>query len=163
MAHTGKHLCLTVTANITYKNQVLLVFHKQYKSWFPPGGHLEIEEDPESAIYREILEETSLTKTNLLPVNVTYMPEEDIFSDMKGKNLLTPLYLDIHEVGADIKHVGMRFFFTSNKKEVASLDKDIKELKWFSGMELNSSRYNLRKHVHFYGITALKLSQQENP
>jgi ADP-ribose pyrophosphatase YjhB (NUDIX family) len=159
MSHTGKNLCLTVTANITYKNEVLLVFHKEYKSWFPPGGHIKDEEDPESAIYREILEETSLTKNNLTPVNATYMPKEEIFSDMNGNTLLPPLYIDIHQAGANHKHVGMRFFFTSNKKGVISSDKDIKELKWFNRMELDDSKYNLRKHVKFYGISALKFSE----
>ena len=158
MSHTGKNLCLTVNGLITYNKKVLLVYHKDYKTWLPVGGHVEKEEDPETAVYREIVEETGLCKTDLEPIRNGFAINEDIFSDIEGNNLLSPLYTDIHAVGNNRKHVGMEFFFKSKKEKVISSDNDVKEIRWFSKEELNDNKYHLRKHVKFYGTKAIDLS-----
>ncbi len=161
MSHSGEKVCLTVNALITYKDKVLLVFHKDYQTWFPPGGHVEKDEDPESAVYREIFEETGLTKNELIPItnNFEVDADEDIFSDMGGRILLSPLYSDIHTIGPNREHVGLRFFFQSKKEDIVSSDTDITEIKWFSKVDLNNPKYNLRKHVRFYGTKAIELSE----
>ncbi len=159
MSHSGDKICLTVNALITYKDKVLLVFHKDYKTWFPPGGQIENEEDPETAVYREILEETGLTKNELTPLTNNFEADEGIFSDMGGRILLSPLYSDIHTIGPNREHVGLRFFFKSKKVEVTSSDEDTTEIKWFSIEDLNDPKLNLREHVKFYGITAINLSK----
>lgn len=43
------------------RKKVLLIQRKDVPVWVLPGGGVEINEDPESAILREILEETGLT------------------------------------------------------------------------------------------------------
>ena len=50
----------TVTGFIVHKNKVALHWHKHVKKWLPPGGHIEIDEDPVSAVHREVKEETGL-------------------------------------------------------------------------------------------------------
>ena len=158
MSHTGEKVCLTVNALITHKDKVLLVFHKDYQTWFPPGGHVEKEEDPETAVYREIVEETGLTKNELTPIENKFEVNENIFSDMSGRILLSPLYSDIHTIGPNREHVGLRFFFKSTKEIVVSSDDDTTEIRWFTIEELNGHKYNLRKHVIFYGEIAIRLS-----
>ncbi|MCL4386989.1 NUDIX domain-containing protein, partial [Patescibacteria group bacterium] len=116
MAHTSEHLDLTVTATILFGHQVLLVFNENYKSWFPPGGHIDKDEDPISAIYREIKEETGLTYDDLELLDPKKsLPKENIFEDIKGKSLINPTFTDIHEAGKDHQHVAFRYFFKSNK------------------------------------------------
>jgi len=159
MSHTGKKLCYIVTANITYKEKSLLIFHKDYKMWLPVGGHIEKEEDPESALFREIYEETGLTRKDLIS---TSLPDiiENLFTDTKGKSLLSPMYTDIHSVGPTRMHVGLRFFFKSKKKNVVPSDPDIKRVRWFTKEDLNSNKHTFLKHVKFYALKAIELSQE---
>ena len=50
----------TATGFVVNKKSVLLHWHNKLSMWLPPGGHIEPGEDPEQAIIREVLEETSL-------------------------------------------------------------------------------------------------------
>lgn len=159
MSHTGNKLCYIVTANIAYKEKSLLIFHKEYDMWLPVGGHIEKEEDPETALFREIYEETRLTRKVLDPISLVSI-NRNIFTDTKGRNLLSPLYTDIHSVGIKRMHVGMRFFFRSKRNKVVSKDPDIKKAFWFTEKDLKSGKYKMLKHVKFYGLKAIELSRK---
>ncbi len=50
----------TSSAIIIKNDSVLLHSHKKIKLWLPPGGHVELNEDPVQALHREVLEETGL-------------------------------------------------------------------------------------------------------
>ena len=50
----------TATGFVVDKKSVLLHWHNKLSMWLPPGGHIELGEDPEQAIIREVLEETGL-------------------------------------------------------------------------------------------------------
>ena len=50
----------TVTGFIVSRERVALHWHKHVGKWLPPGGHIETNEDPVTAVHREILEETGL-------------------------------------------------------------------------------------------------------
>ena len=69
-----------VTAFLFYDNQVLLMKRGEDRKiapgyWFGVGGHMEPEEinNPHSAIYREILEETGISKDKLADFNLKYI------------------------------------------------------------------------------------------
>lgn len=55
---TERHF--TATGFVVHLNNVLLHWHPKVKAWLPPGGHIEINEDPVDAVLREITEETGL-------------------------------------------------------------------------------------------------------
>ena len=60
MPHIHDLYDFVVSVFIVHKNKILLVYHKNYQEWLPIGGHIELNEDPEQALYREIQEECGL-------------------------------------------------------------------------------------------------------
>ena len=65
----------TATGYVTHRGRVLLHWHPKVKAMLPPGGHIETDEDPVTAVLREIQEETGLAAEIMareLPVDVAY-------------------------------------------------------------------------------------------
>ena len=60
----------TATAYILQQQQTLLLFHKKFNKWLPPGGHVEQDETPPQAAKREVKEETGLEIEFILQENV---------------------------------------------------------------------------------------------
>ena len=65
MPHIHDLIDFTVAAYIVNNGKVALVNHLQLKRWMPVGGHIELNEDPEEALFREIKEETGIDKSQL--------------------------------------------------------------------------------------------------
>ena len=61
----------TCTGFLVQGNKTLLLWHPRLRMWVPPGGHLEPDEDPVTAVLREIGEETGLT-AEVLPLAQTF-------------------------------------------------------------------------------------------
>ena len=159
MAHTSKYLDYTVSCFIVKKNKVLLIYNDRYYLWLPPGGHIDPDENIEGSIFREIEEETGITKNELGLIDPRKsIPEENIFSDLKGHNIVTPTFSDIHEAGKNHFHIGFRYFLTTASTVKKSRDKHVVRHKWFTKEELDDPRYNLKKHVKFYAKYALKIA-----
>lgn len=51
----------TVAVFVVHDGRVLLIYHRRYGRWLPPGGHVEADETPDEAAVREVREETGLT------------------------------------------------------------------------------------------------------
>lgn len=162
MAHTSEKLDYGVGAFIVFDNKVLLIYNEQYKAWFPPGGHIEKDEDLEDALYREIEEETGLKKADLKLIDVRKsVPKEDIFSDMDGRSIVTPTFTDAHRVSPSHVHIAFRYFFTiKNKTKLSSKDEYVTKHRWFSNSDLKNPVFNLKKHTVYYASWALKSSHE---
>ena len=50
----------TATGFVVSGGSVLLHWHPKVGAWLPPGGHIEPNEDPVTAVLREVLEETGI-------------------------------------------------------------------------------------------------------
>ncbi len=61
----------TCTGFLVEGDSTLLLWHRRLRMWVPPGGHLEPDEDPVTAVLREIHEETGLT-AEVLPLATTF-------------------------------------------------------------------------------------------
>ncbi len=152
MAHIHELIDFTIEVFIVYKNKVLLIHHKALDKWLPVGGHIELDEDPEQALFREIEEETGLTNIKVLGSKLTL--ERDGF-----KSLFAPTYLDIHRINETHRHVGMVYFGASDKEKVRLEKDEHKDIRWFGKKDLGDPKYDLFPDVVFYAKKALEVSR----
>jgi len=149
MAHIHKLIDFAVAIFIVYQNKVLLIHHKELNKWLPIGGHIELSEDPEEAIFRETKEETGLEKIKIFG-------QKPLIKSARTKFLYPPTFLDIHDISKSHKHVGMIYFALSKSDKVVLADREHKEIRWFTEKELRSQKYNLQPSIKFYAKEALK-------
>lgn len=96
----GQH-DLTVSAFIVNKNnEILLHKHKKYDRYLQPGGHVELDEDPWTAVLREIKEETGINPDDL-QVYVPSMPMIEESFTMPTVFSPHPIATNTHPVGED--------------------------------------------------------------
>jgi ADP-ribose pyrophosphatase YjhB (NUDIX family) len=147
MPHIHEEIDFTVSAFIVFDGKVLLVNHPRYGKWLPIGGHIELDEDPDETLFREIVEETGFTDVEILS-------NKPVLNDAGRKALYTPNYMDIHEANPPHRHIELVYFArVENDKSVKSDEHS--EARWFSAEELNSSKNTIPKDVQFYSTEAI--------
>ena len=152
MPHIYERYDYVVSVYIVYNGRTLLVNHPRYKKWLPVGGHIELEEDPEEALFREIIEETGLKEVEILSSRVPIKSPETKF-------LLTPNYIDVHAANLPHRHIALTYFARS-KTEKFILSAEHTDMKWFSIAELDENKYKLSPGTIFYAKEAIK---KKNP
>ncbi|MBI2171906.1 MAG: NUDIX domain-containing protein [Chloroflexi bacterium] len=80
----------TVTAFVSVQGQTLLHWHAKNRMWLPPGGHIELDEDPVQAAHREALEEAGF------PVEI--LPTASAFSYEMPPQLTAPVTIMIEDI-----------------------------------------------------------------
>lgn len=98
MPHIHELIDWTVVAYVVHKNKVLFVFHKELQKWLPLGGHIELDEDPDQALVREVKEESGIEEIEVLAPRIT------IEKAPERKFLYTPAYVDIHTINERHRH-----------------------------------------------------------
>lgn len=150
MPHIHEHIDFTIAAFIIFEDKVLLVNHPRYGKWLSPGGHIELDEDPDEALFREIAEETGLTDVEILSTKPT-------INDRERKSLYTPNYMDIHEANPPHRHVALIYFAQAKNNNHTKSDEHT-EVRWFSDAELDDAKYKIQDDIKFYSREALKLA-----
>lgn len=151
MPHIHEKIDFVVSAWIVYNGRVLLVFHKGQQMWLPIGGHIELDEDPKEALYREVKEECGL--------DIEVMQEArspDYPSESTTKLLPTPAYLDIHPINSTHRHVALEYFAKAKSNTVQLADDEHDEIRWFTLSELDEPRYNILPAIKFFAKDALR-------
>ena len=147
MPHLHEFYDFVVSIFIIYQNKVLLIYHKKYKEWLPIGGHIELNEDPEEALYREIQEECGL--------NVKVLARKPAISHAGVKPLLTPSYVDAHRIAGKHRHVAFIYFGSTGSDQVVLHEREHREYRWVSKTELKKLKPRLTKSIDFYCRRAL--------
>jgi 8-oxo-dGTP pyrophosphatase MutT (NUDIX family) len=154
MAHIHDLIDFTVIAYIVFKNKVLMIHHRVLNMWLPIGGHIELPEDPEEALYREIKEETGLGSSQIV-ITGKKSPMK-----VEGKKyLFPPEYLDIHPYSGHHRHVGMIYFAQATTDRVQLAAAEHHNIRWFSQDDLDAPPYALQADIRYYAQEALKRYQ----
>ncbi|WP_379145459.1 NUDIX domain-containing protein [Paenibacillus sp. sgz500992] len=77
-----------------YKNEWLLVKHKERETWEIPGGKRELHEQIDEAAKRELFEETGATSFIIVPICVYSVEQE-----AKDESFGMLFYSDVYEIG----------------------------------------------------------------
>ncbi|HEX7633224.1 MAG TPA: NUDIX domain-containing protein [Candidatus Saccharimonadales bacterium] len=150
MPHIHELYDFVVAIYIVHDDNVLLVNHPRYGKWLSPGGHIELNEDPEEALYREVAEETGL--------KVTILGAKPPAVTLTTKPLSRPDYVDVHEANPPHKHISLTYFAKSESGEFVR-SAEHTELRWFTASELHDPQYGLDDIVIFYAEQALKAAR----
>lgn len=147
MPHIHEKYDFTVGCFIVFENKVLLVNHPRYDMWLPPGGHIELDEDPEEALFREIKEETGL--------DVEIVAQKPDLHFPGTKYIYIPAYISVHDANPPHRHIGLTYF--ARAKSSANLKSaEHTEAKWFTAAELTDASYNMPPEIRHFAKEALK-------
>lgn len=124
----------TATVYILSDEKVLLIFHKKFGKWLPPGGHLEENETPVEAVHREALEETGL--------EIELIPQENISISRWNATSMTRPYLCLLEnvpaFGEEPPHQHIDMIYLAKPKSgtVQHNQSESESIQWFSLEEI---------------------------
>ena len=148
MPHIHDLYDFVVSVFIVHHNKVLLIHHKRYNEWLPIGGHIELDEDPEDALYREIQEESGL--------KVRILAETPDIRHQGVKPLPTPSFVDAHRIDARHQHIAFVYFGISSTDKMKLHTREHYEFRWLSKQELKNPAFKLTRSIYFYCVEALK-------
>lgn len=154
MPHIHEKIDFCAEVFIVYKNKVLLRMHDKLKLWLSIGGHVELDEDPVEAAYREVKEEVGL---DIRIIGDAHGPIDNEAKNRGYTYLIPPRFMGRHPVGDNHEHVVFVYFATSDTDLVndSMLDHEKgAETKWFTMEDLENTE--LIPNVKFYAMEALK-------
>lgn len=125
------HFCATACILNKQKNKILFIHHKKLNKWLFVGGHIEDNENPEEALYREVKEETNL---DVDIIGRRYPRTEDF---------ILPFALQRNIVKDN--HIHMDLTYIAIDKETSTLEENKNEIKshrWFSKEEIEKEDFD---------------------
>lgn len=152
MPHIHSDIDFTVSAAIVFDKRVLLVDHPRYGVWLTPGGHVELDEDTDQALLREIREETGLEEPDIEIVS------ERIDPDNAGdsKPLWVPRWMNIHPANSPHRHIGL-IYLVRAKTDRISLDRvEHNDIQWFTREELSDPKLRMFADSRWYAGEAIR-------
>jgi len=147
MAHVHDSIDIVSVAYIVNKDKVLLILHKQLNMWLPIGGHVEHDEDPEAALFREVKEECGL--------DIEVMSSKPNIEAKGTKFLYTPESV-IYKILDTRPSIGFVYFAKAKSNKIIFNEAEHKDIKWFSLGDLKRPEFSLLDEVKFFSKEALK-------
>ena len=153
MPHIHEKIDFTVEVFIVRKNKVLLRVHDKLGIWLSIGGHIELDEDPVQAAYREVQEEVGL---DIKIIGEAHGPDHGQDNNRNYKYLIPPKFLGRHPVGTQHEHIAFVYFATSNSDEIKNSYHEYEKAKtkWCTAEDVK--QMDLVPNVRFYAEEALK-------
>lgn len=135
---------------VVHEEAVLLVFHRHYNRWLPIGGHIELNEDPEQGLFREIQEESGL--------EVTILSSKPDFVVPGVKPILKPHFMDVHDIRDNHKHIAFIYVGKSSHRQVQLHEREHSQFQWFTQAEVQSHP-SLDPSIRYYALEALRIAK----
>jgi ADP-ribose pyrophosphatase YjhB (NUDIX family) len=149
MAHIHDKIDFTVDVFIVHEDRVLLRLHDKYNKWLAVGGHIELDEDPVQAAYREVEEEVGLA-VKLVASGPS------ITSEAGYTELVAPSFLNRHRINETHEHISFVYFAQALTTEIKpAADELVCECRWFASGELSLPEYNISSDIQRYAQAAL--------
>ena len=148
MPHIHEKIDYAADTYIVNGNTVLLRMHDKSGAWFPPGGHIELDEDPEEAAIREVKEEVGL-QVELIGDRLPDLDDAE-------RELISPRYVNRHRINDTHEHVSFIYFARSDSREIrpGPGEKEV-EMRWFTKEELRDPQFGVRPRIVRYALAAL--------
>lgn len=153
MAHIHNLFDFVVVAYIVYEDKVLLIFHKQLQRWLPIRGHIELNENPDQALFREVKEECDLEIEVL-----NYKPDTQSYGT---EFLYTPAFLDVHDISEKHKHIGLYYFAKAKSNKFKFNKEEHNDIRWFTKEDLENPEFKLTPAIKLYAAEAIKKASEK--
>jgi 8-oxo-dGTP pyrophosphatase MutT (NUDIX family) len=148
MAHIHEKIDFTVAIFVVERGRVLLIHHRKLAKWLPLGGHIELEEDPETAALREAKEESGL--------DVELIGERAPTTGNGTRALIAPRFLDIHRINDTHEHIGMIYWARPKQGSVTLASAEHYEIRWCAKDDLGELNPPLSDAVSWYALKAIE-------
>lgn len=156
MAHIHEQIDFTVGVLIVYAGRVCLVHHRELNTWLTPGGHVELSEDTDQALFREIAEETGFTARDL-----EILSEKSEFPDERRpgfRSLFVPRWMNIHPISATHRHIILIYVFRAKHDRLRLAEREHYDIRWFTSGELQNSNLAIPVGLRWYAAEAIRIA-----
>ncbi|HEY5910388.1 MAG TPA: NUDIX domain-containing protein [Verrucomicrobiae bacterium] len=147
MPHIHEKIDFAVAIFVVHAHRVLLVHHRALNHWLPVGGHIELDEDPETAALREVKEESGL--------EVELLGERPPTTGPGTRALLAPRFLDLHRITDTHQHIGMIYWARPTNGTLTLAAAEHHDIRWCLSEELDALRPAMSDAVKWYCRRAL--------
>ncbi|MEK7093534.1 MAG: NUDIX domain-containing protein [Patescibacteria group bacterium] len=151
MAHIHEKIDFTASVHVVRDGKVLLHKHKKLGIWLPPGGHIELDEDPNTAVVREAKEETGL--------EIELIGEAKTYSDsaFSARDLVVPRFLNRHfsDASCTHEHVDCVYFGRAKDGEVRP-EEEGGEVRWFTKEDIENPKLDILPDIRAHALAALE-------
>src|ERR1700730_4395745 len=148
MAHIHEKIDFTVAIFVVHHGKVLLILHRKLGKWLPLGGHVELDEDPETAALREAREESGL--------EVELLGERPPTTEPGTRALIAPRFLDIHRINDTHEHIGLIYWARPKNGSVTLAPAEHHHIRWCSAEELEALKPVMSNAVKWYCRKAIE-------
>jgi len=148
MPHLHEKIDFTVAVFLVDADRVLLVLHRRLGKWLPVGGHIELDEDPEQAAHREVLEESGL--------EIELLGERPPTTEPGTRALISPRFLDIHRISDTHEHIGMIYLARPRRGTLRLAEAEHHDIRWCAAAELEHLQPRPSDAILWYCRTAIR-------
>lgn len=146
----GDNCWVTTIFLVNSDKQVLLTWNKRLQTWIPVGGHIELGENPEEAILREVKEETGF--------GFEFVPKPETIGGVK---VLKPIKVQIEQIPNHSEHINVIFAGKCTSFSAKEGTDENEKLRWFSKEELDSIGEGMLESVKSTALESIRLCSQE--
>lgn len=146
MAHIHEKIDFTASVYIVKDDCVLLHKHKKLGIWLQPGGHIELDEDPNQAALREAKEETGFD------VELIGSNPSAVFS-ATVRDLVAPMFLNRHNFDETHEHIDLTYFARVIGGEL--IPEEGVEMRWVRREEIEQNSLGLNGATRHHALAAL--------